>query len=211
MKKIIVLIVVQLIRVNISFAETAYVPFATTLAKSGTEFSLTAEYFNTTSVIDTNGDVSSFDSDTTFQKTDVDLNLKYGFTDRFEGQLMLKGRSITSKFNADFGDGLQDYTSSQTGAESAGIGFKFSSKEMEGVKYALEGWYKNAFYSVDRFESGEPGKLSLGEGSREYAIGGNIYFRTKSRTVLDARVYYRSPGETLSKEIFSQFQLALVW
>lgn len=190
----------------------SYIPKATTLAKGGSEFDIVVEYQKTNSILNDDGKAFNLPSDKSFQRLDVDFVGKYGFTEQLEGMVGVKGRVLQAEFVDNFGDGEQDYQLTSSGGESFALGFEFGFTEEAGSKISIEGWYRQALYSLEEFDgTEEPTTLTLGNGTSSYAIGANYYIKTKSSNVLEARAFYQSPSENLSKEIFSEFQYALVW
>jgi hypothetical protein len=193
-------------------AQTSYLPFASTLNEGGTEFSFSTEYFSTASIADYDSQVTDLTDGLSHQRLDFDIYGKYGFTSQLEGQLGVRGRYIQSAFTGDFGSGVEEIKLTKTGAESTVVGLKYSFKEVERTKYSLEGWYRHSMHSSDIFVDGtEPEEVILGDDSREYAVGIDFYFKTKDNNVFDFQVFYRSPGEDLSKEIFSKVQFGFIW
>ena len=81
---------------------------------------------------------------------------------------------------------------------------------MERSRFSLEGWYRFPAYSNEIYVSGEPDTIALGEGSREYAIGGSYSVMTKASNVLEASLFYRSPGEDISPEFLTTISYSLV-
>jgi hypothetical protein len=193
------------------YAQVSYVPFANTLKEGGNEISFETTYFQTTSVAGVDSKTTSLPAGTSNQRIDFDFTGKYGFTNQLEGLVGLRGRFIQSQFSFDAGTGIEDYKLTRSGAESVVIGAEYSLKEVEGAKYSLQGYYRQALHSSHVYSGGDPEVLVLGDDSREYGVGINFYYRTKSLNVLDAQVLYRSPGESLSQEIYSRVQGGLVW
>jgi hypothetical protein len=194
---------------KISMANFSYIPDARTLAASGSEFEFGLTYFQTNGFIDESGKGFAIESGTSYQQYDFDFVGKYGFTNRLEGQIGLKGRLIQA--TDDFSGQGASYN--QSGVESSMIGFKFSFPEDEKTKYALQGWYRGSLYSNApyTFDGTAPADIALGEGSREIALGFNAYYRTPSSNFIGTKIFYRSPAQTASPEIFSEFEYAAVW
>ncbi len=197
---------------NFGHAQVSYVPFANTLIKGGTEFDFKVEYFNTTAVVDDDGKAIALTADNTYQRADFDLALKYALTNYLELQVGMKGRFVQSKVTQDFGSGEETINFNNNGPVASKVGFKYSFKEVERMKYALEGYYSSPLHSNKIYVAGtEPDFISLGDDTRAYGVGLDVYFKTKSNNILETRVMYRSPGQDLSHEIYTQLQLGLVW
>lgn len=194
------------------YAQTHYIPFGRTLNKGGTDFELDTEYFSTQKVADSDGQVTDLTSDESHEQMDFNLIGKYGVTGHLELLAGIRGRYITTAFTQDFGSGEEQYTLTTSGLESYLVGARYSFKKVERMQYTLEGYYRQATYSNLVWDgSSEPQELAFGEGSREYAAGLNISYQTQSNNVLETKILYRSPGEELSQEIFTNLRAGLVW
>ena len=211
MMRVILIVMILLLNHENLYAQISYIPFATTLKEGGSEISTAVTYFQTTAVVDEASQSTALPDGSSNQVIDFDFIGKYGFTNQFEGLVGLRGRIIQSQFSFDAGLGFEDYTLTRSGAESAVIGAEYSFKEVEGAKYSLQGYYRQALHSSYVYTNGEPEVLVLGDDTREYGIGVNFYYRTKSANILDAQILYRSPGESLSHEVFTKVQVGLVW
>lgn len=197
---------------QISLAGVAYIPFTSTLKQSGNQISFSAEYFQTQSTVNNESELTKNIGSNSHQRADFEFLGKYGFTDQLEGHIGLRGRYIQSQNTFIYDETKSDtFKLSRSGMESALVGFKYSFKEVERVKYAIEGFYRYALHSSSLYSSGEPDQTALGEGSREYGIGGDITFKTKSSNIFEMKMLYRSPAQDLSQEIFSKVQYGLVW
>ncbi|MAX65554.1 MAG: hypothetical protein CME66_01315 [Halobacteriovoraceae bacterium] len=197
---------------SFTYAQTAYVPFPTTLSEGGKEFSFATTYHQTNSVVDERGEKFQLPEGSEHFWADFDLSGKYGLTKQLEVLASARARYIRSKFIYNPDTDNEEFILTRAGAESVLIGMKYSFEEVERTKYAIEGWYRQALYSNSIYDdSKEPETVVLGEGSREYALGVNFYYKTQSSNLFDGKIFYRSPGENLSHEVFSQIQYAMVW
>jgi hypothetical protein len=201
-----ILLLLILLPVGKCFAD-AYTSPTTTLTDGGTQFELFTEYLKSKSYITENGEGFSFNGNDNYQQLDMGLNINYGLTSQFEALVGIRGRYITSLFTVSD----EEYALSRTGLESGLIGFKYSFKEDDGVQYAIEGSYRQAFYTNNLYRGGEPSEISLGDDTRELTAGVSMSIHTKSKNYLTARVLYRDPSSNLSTEIFSELDYNIVW
>lgn len=191
-------------------AQTVYTPFASTMPEEGKEFTVSGEYFQTTSVTDKDGVVTVLDGTSKHIRYDVDILFKYGLTSQLEFFGGAKARMINSEFI--YSGDSETYQLNRSGIESYFGGFKYSFEEVERLKYAIEGYYKNRTYNNSEYSvSDTPEVIALGEGSREYAIGMDAYYKTISNNIFDLQILYRSPSEFLSQEIYARAQFGLIW
>ncbi len=190
----------------------SYIPYATTLPDQALEISLDTSYFKTTEKKDVDGNAVEMTEDTSHQRVDSDLILKYGLTNQLEGHLGFRFRLIQAKFFETVDSVEDEYSLTRSGFESYFVGFKYSFQEKERVKYAIHGYYRFPTYSQEYYvDNTAPEVLSFGEASRDYGAGLSVYFKTTSNNVFDFTTTYRSPSEDLSQEQFTRLQFALVW
>lgn len=197
-----------------SMGQTHYVPAPITLSDGGVEFGLKSTVLMTQSVTNDAGESSSIDENdpsAAHLRGDFDFYGLYGVTEQLELSAGLRYRYIQSVFQEDFGTGAEEYTLTTSGLESYFIGAKFSFKSVERIKYALEGHYRTMTYKNLVYDGGEPAELAFGNGSREYAVGLSFMYQTLSNNLLEFRGLFRSPGEDISQEIFSDLRYALIW
>lgn len=194
-----------------AFSQTAYLPMATSLKKGGTQLSLTTEYFNTSAVVNVDGEQSILEADSSYEKIDIILDIKYGLTNQLEGGLGIKQRYAQADFRADFGKGDDTFSLSKTGGDSTYLAFKYSFKEIERLKYAVQGKYSFPLQSNQIYTGGAPDDLVISDDERSYSVGLDFYYKTKSLNILEGQLLYRSPGTNLSTEVFSKLQVGLVW
>lgn len=191
------------------FGSEAYVPHALTLDEGAKEFNFNLDVFQTTSVVTEDGEALSLKEGTSYQRANFGFTGSYGFTNDFQGYLGIKGRYIQAR--DEFSGEESSYN--QGALSAALIGFKYGFKENKGMKYTLEGYYQKSLVENSDYEADgvAPETLSMGDDTRELAIGANIYSKSKSNNFLTARIFYRDPSQKLSSEIFSQIDYNLAW
>ncbi|MBD66984.1 MAG: hypothetical protein CME62_17415 [Halobacteriovoraceae bacterium] len=194
-----------------AMAQDPYIPPARLLAENGKEYDFFLDYFQTTGIVNDDGEGFNLAEGSSYTLIDFGFNGRYGFASNFEGLIGARGRMIDATQTLEIDSVEDDYAFSRSGLESALVGFKYGFDENDGMRYALEGWYRYILHSNSEYKGGEPKEISLGDDTREIAIGLNFYNRTRSNNYLSGRVLYRTPGQTLSSEIFSQFEFAFVW
>lgn len=193
---------------TLAYGSSAYIPAAQTLGEGGREFSFQAEVFQTVSVVNEVGEAFSLQEGTSYQRTDFDFTAGFGFTEEFEGYFGLRSRFVQAVDNFSG----EESTYNQLGLNSAVIGFKYGFKEDNGVKFTLEGFYRNAFFENEDYQGeASPSTITMGDDTRSYALGVNAYSRSRSNNFLTARIFYRDPSQKLSSEIFSQIDYNLAW
>lgn len=190
-------------------AQNAHIPFARTLLEGGSEYDIYIDYMNTTSLTNYDGINTAIGDGLSYQKINAGANFKYGITSKLEGMLGANVRYIQS--NVEFDGEIFSYT--KAGFESAIIGFKYAFDEEDGMRYAIQGWYRQPMYSNEIFDATaeRPDEIVLGDTGRDIAIGASFYNKTSSNNYLEGRALYRDPGAELSSEIFSHLQYSLVW
>ena len=195
-----------------AFGQMAYVPHARTLKPDGKEYDFGAEYFQVQSVVDRKGQALKLAEGASYQRLDLNFVGKFGFTEGFEGHVGLNARNVVASDVTGSGASEQTFNFNRSGIESAMLGFKYGWKEDDGVKFAAEGWYRKAMFENKAYDdSFNPTEISMGEDTREIAIGLNFYIRTESDNFLSGRVIYRDPAQGLSSEIFSEFEGVIAW
>ncbi len=190
-------------------ANSVYIPGALNLSEGGKEFSLEADFFQTTSVVDERGEARDLTTGTSYSKIDVEFRGGYGFTDELQGIIGGRGRNIIATDNF----GTEDFNYNQVTFESFLVGLKYGFKEKAGLKYAIEGTYRFLLSNTEEFITGSPpaNEVTNGEVSRELSIGFHAYSRSRSNNFLTASLFYRDPSQKLSSEIFSRIDYNLVW
>ena len=194
---------------SISWGSEAFIPSALTLDEGANEYILKTELFQTTSVVTEDGVELSLAEDTSYQRWDFDFIWSRGFTDDFQGYVGLGGRYIQANDNFLGEEAIYN----QGSLTSALVGFKYGFTEKNGVKFTIDGYYKKALFENSEYiADGEaPSSITMGDDTREIAIGLNAYSRSQSNNFLTANVYYRDPSQKLSSEIFSQIDYNLAW
>lgn len=193
---------------TISYGSSAYIPAAQTLGEGGREYTFRTEVFQTMSVVDETGEQFSLQEGTSYQRADLDFTVGFGFTEDFEAYLGLRSRLVQAvdKFSG------EDSNYNQLALDSAVVGFKYGFKEDNGVKFTLEGYYRNALFEIEEYGGGpSPSTITMGDDTRELALGINAYSRSRSNNFLTAKFFYRDPSQKLGSEIFSQVDYNLAW
>ncbi len=212
MKKLLWVSIAVVAYVNSAYTQVSYIPFSQTLYKGGIQFQASAEYYNTQSIADVNGQTTAASDGFAYMRVDGDLSFMYGMTDYLQLMLGVRSRYISTDLTADYGTAVQTRKFSTLGVESTLIGFKYSFPEMTGLKYAIEGYYRSPNHSNDLYTDGTvPDTVALGDDSRAYAIAVDLDYRSISNNYLDAHIAYRSPADYLAHEIFGKFQAGLAW
>lgn len=178
-----------------------------TLTKSGTEIKLHSKYFKSQSYVNELGEGFSFNGNDSYEQMDMAVEVRHGLTSQFEAMAGIRGRYITSLVTVN----NEEHALSRTGVDSGVVGFKYSFKEEDGIQYAMEGSYRQSFFSNSEYTGGEPIEIALGDDSREITAGFSVNLKTDSSNHLSTIVLYRDPSKYLSTEIFSQIEFNLVW
>lgn len=196
-----------------AYAQMAYVPAARTLKPEGKEYDFSAHYFQLQSIVNRKGEALKLGEGTSYQRLDLSFTGRYGFTLDFEGHVGINARNIVATDITGAGTSAeQTFNFNRSSLESAFIGFKYGWKEEDGIKFAAEGWYRQALFSNSTYTEGtNPSEIALGDDTREIAIGFNGYIRTDSDNFLSARILYRDPAQGLSAEIFSEVESVIAW
>lgn len=189
------------------FADRAFVPSTQTLYKKGSELLLGTDYFKTTHVMSAQGKKFQLDDQTLHERIDINLFYKYGLSNHLELSTGTNFRYIMSQYFYS----SENFTKSAAGVESISLGAKYSFDRKDRTQFALLGYYKIRPYENKIYSEGEPDQIALGEGSREYGFGLQTSLQTKDANYLGLDIIYRSPGEDLSPEIFSNTYLTFAW
>lgn len=194
---------------QISWGADAYIPAALTLDESASELTFETEVFQTTSVVTEDGVGLNLAEDTYYQRYDFNFKWAYGFTNEFNGYVGFGARYIQAQ---DVFSG-ETSTYNQGALTSALLGFKYGFTEKNGVKFTLEGYYQKALFENEEYDdfSEAPARLTMGDDTRELAIGFNAFSRSESNNYLTASVFYRDPSQNLGSEIFSTIDYHLAW
>lgn len=211
MKKIILIVISSCLSIQV-FSQSSFIPYAQTLSQGGVELEGSLEYFGTTKIADKDGAKTNLSDGAAHSKIDGDLMGRYGVTDQLELVGGVRYRYINTAFSDDFGGGSEKFELTTSGMESFLVGAKYGFRAIDGFKFGVDGYYRYATYSNKLYDgSSEPEEVAFGEGSRDYGVGGILEYKTKSENIFEAKVQYRSPGETLSKELFSLLRFGMVW
>lgn len=190
---------------TLAFSENHHRSYSETLLSKGYEVGMETSYFKASRRIDKDGNEKTFSDGEGFNKIDLTVFYKYGFSNAFEMSLDLR----TRKNQATFHDGTDLKTGSAFGLESAGISFKYAFPYLRGFQWAFEGNYRNSFYTNETNNTGNSEKLILGEDGQEVSVGTSVTYLSTSKHFISGRVLYRNPDQDLSSEIFSEIEGSL--
>lgn len=191
-----------------AWGQTSYVSKTQTLAEGGSELLFQTEYFLPTIHSNPNGTLVQFEEGETYQSADINLNGSYGFTNRLQATIGVRFRAISQTQVIS----NEDTLFTKSGLESTMLSLKYSFPMEEGMQYAFEANYRAATYSNDPYTPGdERTTVALGDGGTDLSIGMGVSYYTKSQNFFSGRFLYRNPAETLSSEIFSEIEGAIVW
>ena len=192
------------------WAYNSYIEKSRTLSDGGSELEFSFDYFTPVSIVDESGEASSLTSENNVIHTNAELIYRYGISSDFQITGGLKARSVQTNFI--FSDDGNQYGITKSGLENFNLGFKWASGYEDNSQYAVEGYYaQKTFTNTELTDESFLTDSSLGDDTREYAIGVNYTIKTRADNLYEARVLYRSPAEYLSTEIFSEVQLTLRW
>lgn len=193
-----------------AFGYNSYIEKSRSLNEGGTETEVAIDYFAPTSIVDESGEASSLTATNKVVHINADLIYRYGLTPDFQVTGGLRARNVQTSFI--FSDDGNQYNISKTGLENFNLGFRWSSGYEGSSQYALEGYYaQKMFTNTELNDETFLTDSSLGDDTREYAIGFTYTIKTSSDNLYEARMLYRSPAEYLSTEVFSEVQLTLRW
>lgn len=192
------------------WAYNSYVEKSRTLNDGGTELELSVDYFAPVSVVSESGEGSSLTADNNVKHTNADLIYRYGLSSDFQISAGLRARNVQTNFI--YSDDGNQYSINKSGLENFNLGFRWGSGYEGSSQYAIEGYYaQKMFTNTELTDETFLTDSSLGDDTREYAIGFAYTIKTSSDNLYEARVHYRSPAEYLSTEVFSEVQLTLRW
>lgn len=189
-------------------AQTPHTPYTQTLTKKGNEFGIETIYFQTATRADKDGKEYDLQNGESFNRIDLLLYGKYGFTDSFEMSLDVRARRNAATLNNSDGD--QESLESM-GLQSAGVGFKYAWPYSSGWQWAVEANYRNSFYTNPDYDVNKPKDIVLGDDGQEISIGFGVTYLTQANNFLTGRALYRNPDTQLSSEIFLQLEASLNW
>lgn len=190
-------------------AKTSYVSKTQTLTDSGSELFFGMDYFQPSIHSNHEGTLVQFDEGESYQRADFNLLGHYAFSDHFQASVGLRLRYIVSTELID----NEDTLFTKSGVESTYVGFKYSFPMEDGIQYSFEANYRAATYTNDEFDSATEDRstIVLGDGGTDVSLGLGVSFYSKSQNFLSSRFLYRNPASTLSSEIFSEIEGAIVW
>lgn len=193
---------------NFAQAKMSYVSKTQTLTDGGTELLFQSQYFQPTLHSNPDGTSIQFEEGETYQSADFNFLGSYGFSDRFQATIGVRFRYIAQTQVIDDEETL--FTKS--GLESTMLGFKYSFPMDGGMQYAVEASYRSATYTNDPYTPGDDRTtVALGDAGKDVSLGMGFSYYTKSQNFFSGRFLYRNPAETLSSEVYSEVEAAIVW
>lgn len=194
--------------VSQAFSQVSYVAPTRVLRKQGYQLQLSGEVFNTSKLVDKDGQELSLPDGYKFQRYQGEFSGQYGATDKL--QLGLGARFRYNKSTSPNVLGEEETTSS-TGIQSTFADFKYAFSPVGQLQYSLEGLFLFTPYSNEERQAGGAGDLILGDDGNEYSAGLGVTYSFRSNDFLTLRGGYRKPGKDLSPELYWQAEGALVW
>ena len=194
---------------HLSWGTEAFIPDALTLSEGGNELTFETIIFQTTGVVTEEGIGFQLAEDNYYQRYDFNFKWAYGFTDDFEGYTGFGARYIQAQDNSTG----ETANYNQGALTSALLGFKYGFKERNGFKLTLEGYYQKALFENEEYQilAQAPDDISMGDDTREIAVGLNMFSRSDSNNYLTGSFFYRDPSQKLSSEILSNVAYNLAW
>lgn len=195
---------------SLSWAQTSYVPWGTTLRKQGSELRFSGRYWSSTSTYNEKGTESAFVGDESFSSIEAELGGSYGATDQLQFNLGAVFRKNAASF-IPAGDTVVS-TAESSGVQAVGGGLTYSFKPVERMRYGIEGLYRYTPYTNKLWNGTDPdAELVLGDDGNDYGVNFLMGYVHPQGNSLGLKVGYRRPGKDLSPEVNWGFEGALVW
>ena len=175
---------------------TSYFPTGAELVNDHAHLiQLHSSYFVTTGYYDEQGVATTLPVGDSYSMLNTDFKITYGISKKLEASVDARLRSVSSVSGV---NGL-----SKTGAESAGINFKYSFPIVNNLKTAAGFRYRQTLYTNTKYDPPQIAPetdLVLGDDGREYAIDFySTYLRSSMKFV--GNLSYVSPPNNSSAEI----------
>lgn len=157
---------------------------------------LNSSYFQTNGYFDDQGVATSLPAGNSFSMINTDFKIIYGISKKLEASVMARLRNVSSVYGVN--------ALKKTGAESAGIVFKYSFPVLNKVKTAVGFKYRQTLYTTTKYDPPQIAPqtdLVLGDDGSEYMI--DFYSTTLMSPSMKfvCNLSYVSPPNNLSSEI----------
>lgn len=178
-----------------------YLPESQKIRKQAWRFNSELSMFSTTGFYDQDGEFVAMNEEDDFQKTDIDLNVRYGYGHQLELRAGVRLRQMTST------SGETELSSS--GAESFILGAKYTlfPRSNSPWKFALDAYFRNSFYTNETYEDQNPpsDELVLGDSGTSFLVGGHVSYHAKSKNfILSGSGFFHRAPNNLSNEFIYQ-------
>lgn len=190
-----------------TYQSQVYIPKTATLADGGAELLSRFSFFSSTERVDSEGEVYTFSEGEGFYMADLSFEGSYGLTRRLQATLGATARyaQSTTLYQE------EEYALTSNGLKSGLIGLKYSFASQQGLQLALEANYEPSFFTNKVYDGGEPQELVLGDDGTSVSFGGSATYGSTSGNFLTGKVLYRNPSSTMSSEIYTEVEAAMVW
>jgi hypothetical protein len=200
LKKIILLILLLTFGIN-SYALVKKPYGAELLNASAYGIDLSEFVFMTSSYVDFYGNKISVPSDASYVFSDTDFKLSYGMSAKFELNVGAKFRYVKAQSGVN--------NPSNSGPESAGLGFKYRFDPIDNKLYAIGLHFRQTLYSTTKYTtvaSIPQDEVILGDDGSEYGVDFyNTIYSGKNR--YDLMLGYNVPPNYLSQEILYKAEI----
>lgn len=181
-------------------------PLTNGLSKSGSEYRFDLNIFQTSSFIDNNGVDRALGEGESFSERDIDLSYRFGLADGLNILLGGKFRQVVAIDQV--GSEEQDLGSSGLHSLYSHLNYTFD-RAGKWEWAVLSGFGTTLFSELEGNDINT--QVALGDSGFFYHLGtGFTYFLT-DENFISSRILYRAPAANLSKEIYYQSELALLW
>lgn len=182
------------------WGQTSYVPPTRVLKERGSQISLGADYFQTSSTVDFHGDNQKLKTGESFKRYQGEVNGLFGLTDDFNLGIGARYRHQTSTFTDSNGN---DISAKASGVQSLAARFLYGFKPVDRTRFTLEGLFRYVPYSNREIDSTDSlNKLVLGDEGHEYSVGIGATYSSLSENHFTFRGGWRRPGDDLSTEFY---------
>lgn len=190
-------------------ANTSYISNTQTLSEDGYEIKIVNDYFQTSALVDVNGNPDALSENESYQSLNTLLGFRYAPTSNLEvyTDLGLRVNQSSEMSGAD----INKLTAG--GLESVYFGIDFGSDRTEGFQYKIKTRYRQAFYrNEDYTPNNDPREtIVLGDGSNGYLVGLGLSFVSKANNFYEFDLDFRNPSDRLSSELLTQSKIAIAW
>ncbi len=188
-----------------------YTPLTDTRKEGGYRVELYGEQFVSTSRIDGNAQTEEFLDGESFSRLETEIRFSYGYSRNLQFNLGARARRNQATYYTDSTDTSTLQTLTTQGVESIVLGVKYALPKVVGWRYALEGKYRKATFSIPEYDASEPNReIILGDVLSEVTFGGHIGKQFLNDNFIGASCFYNIP-EGLSHELIYKAEAALVF